>query len=126
MEYPGATNQSRPRRKGLVTRLLLAAVSMFLAFVALEVVIWMLREVFQYSFAQVMFEPVYLERQKALASHLPALAIIPWALQYFSVMPLHVITGLLMAWKTPLVVIWGIMVFIGNGSDESRSAATPS
>lgn len=103
-------------RKRVIARLLLSAGSMLLAYIVLTVFVEILRNAFQYSEFQVLFEPVYVERQRALGSYMPPLAIIPWALTYFSQMPVHVIIGLLMAWKDPLVVAWGVLTFIGNDS----------
>lgn len=95
---------------------------MLLAFIFLKVFVEILSTVVVYSEFQVLFEPVYVERQRALGTLIPPLAIIPWAFKYFSVMPLHVITGLLMAWQAPLVVIWGVLTFIGNNSDRDPVA----
>jgi hypothetical protein len=118
MEYGSPADQTPLPKKGIVPRLLVSAGSMLLAYIVLTVFVEILRNAFQYSGFQVLFEPAYVERQRALGSYMPPLAIIPWALTYFSQMPVHVIIGLLMAWKAPLVVIWGVLTFIGNGSTK--------
>jgi hypothetical protein len=121
MEHGLPTNHTPPPKKGIIARLLISAGSMLLAFIFLTVFVEILRSVVVYSEFQVLFEPVYVERQRALGSLIPPLAIIPWAFKYFSVMPLHVITGLLMAWKMPLIIIWGVFAFIGNEHETGRA-----
>lgn len=122
MEYGSPTDHTPPPKKGIIARLLISAGSMLLAYIFLTVFVAILRSMFPYSEFQVLFEPVYVQREIALNSYIPLLAIIPWAFKYFSHMPVHVIIGLLMAWQAPLVVFWGVLTFIANDSDRGPGA----
>jgi len=77
MEYGSPADHTPLPKKGIVARLLISAGSMLLAYIVLTVLVEILRDAFQYSGFQMLFEPVYVERQRALGSYMPTLAIIP-------------------------------------------------
>lgn len=88
-------------------------------YIGLSAALWIMRETFTYD---VFFNPVeytaWLAQKEAFESSIPALAIIPWAFEYFGRLPLHVITGLLDAWKSVIVAAWTLLGFLGSGYQE--------
>ena len=108
-----------------MVRLAAAAGYAFAAFIGLSILIWLMREMFQYSEAQVWFGPVFVERNMALNSGSAPLAIIPWAFKYFGEMPFHVMTGLLMAWKNLLVLLAAVFGFYAAGLPVIETTSPP-
>ena len=115
MDHQSQAGASSDRNVSLLARLAAAAGYALAAFIGLSILIWLMREMFQYSEFEVLFGTAYLERQQALGSAVAPLAIIPWAINYFGEIPLHVLTGVLMAWKNLLVMLSAVFGFWAAG-----------